>query len=620
MSYFVLFDDAINNSARLYMDYKYSQYIRPAELKELDSHLRDGWGKGLYPAFFIDYEFGFKFQDLPEKPDAYLVLHWFADKTEIQNVDTWLKQNYQAKQPAGISQTDNDNSRADYIDSINQIQRAICDGETYQINYTTRLHLHAYGEPIKLYHRLRQNVPYGVLAKLPALAGAQDQQNQSDQAKSNQPNSNQPNWTLSFSPELFLNIDANGLLSTKPMKGTAPILHDGQDEQRAQDLRLDPKNRAENIMIVDLLRNDLGKIAQIGSVKVSEPLNVSRFGNVWQMTTTVHAKPLPDVGMSGILAATFPCGSITGAPKRKSMQIIDSVESSRRGIYTGSIGWLDKCESGLGFYGNLNVVIRTLELKPVPNADDLYQGVYGVGSGIVADSIGGDEFEECQWKASFLNNLQPEFSIFETMAVQSKKCTLLPLHLARLQKSAKALNIQFNHQNTIARLGDYLSELPDDNYYRVKMILDSNGELNFVSAPYTPISGLQSVIIAEQRLNNHDYLRRFKTSHRNVYDHGWQHAAKLNAFDSLFFNHDNYLLEGGRSTVFVQIDGQWHTPTLDLDILNGVMRQQIIQNSQHYLGTDHIHESLISYDMLCQAKEIRLCNALHGLFRAELVL
>ena len=188
------------------------------------------------------------------------------------------------------------------------------------------------------------------------------------------------------------------------MKGTAPILHDGQDERRAVELQNDPKNRAENVMIVDLLRNDLGKIAQTGKVRVPEPFKVSRFGSVWQMTSAIEAQALPDVSVADILRAAFPCGSITGAPKRMSMHIIESLESEPRGLYTGSIGFLHPCDTGLGFEGVFNVVIRTLSLKPV--SDGLYQGVYGVGSGIVIDSDPEAEYRECGWKARFLNDLR----------------------------------------------------------------------------------------------------------------------------------------------------------------------------------------------------------------------
>lgn len=248
---------------------------------------------------------------------------------------------------------------------------------------------------------------------------------------------------LCFSPELFLKIGADGTISTEPMKGTAPILGDGQDERRAAELQNDPKNRAENVMIVDLLRNDLGKIAQTGKVRVPEPFKVSRFGSVWQMTSTIQAQALPNTSFADILRAAFPYGSITGAPKLMSMQIIESLEAEPRGLYTGSIGYLNPCAGGLGFEGIFNVVIRTLSLKPVsdPISDDLYQGVYGVGSGIVIDSDPAAEYRECGWKARFLNELRPAFGIFETMRVENRQCRLLDLHLGRLKTSAQALNL-----------------------------------------------------------------------------------------------------------------------------------------------------------------------------------
>ncbi|MCI4039067.1 anthranilate synthase component I family protein, partial [Klebsiella pneumoniae] len=232
-----------------------------------------------------------------------LALHWFADCADT-DAASWLARHSDGL-PAGISTPQSSVSEADYLDHIRQIHEAIRRGDTYQINYTTRLHLQAYGNPVSLYRRLRQPVPYAVLSHLPDAEG-------------------QSAWTLCFSPELFLKIGSDGTISTEPMKGTAPILGDGQDERRAAELQADPKNRAENVMIVDLLRNDLGKIAQTGKVCVPEPFKVSRFGSVWQMTSTIQAQALPHTSFADILRAAFPCGSITGAPKKMSMQIIES--------------------------------------------------------------------------------------------------------------------------------------------------------------------------------------------------------------------------------------------------------------------------------------------------------
>lgn len=603
MPYFALFDDAVSGRAKLYQNHVESRLFHHNELDSLNDTLQKGWQKGLHSVLFADYEFGLPLMGMDSERGGNLALHWFADCADI-DAENWLTQNSDDL-PAGISTPQSSVSEADYLDRIRQIHEAIRRGDTYQINYTTRLHLQAYGNPVSLYRRLRQPVPYAVLSHLPDAAGKSA-------------------WTLCFSPELFLKIGSDGTISTEPMKGTAPILGDGQDERRAAELQADPKNRAENVMIVDLLRNDLGKIAQTGKVCVPEPFKVSRFGSVWQMTSTIQAQALPHISAADILRAAFPCGSITGAPKRMSMQIIESLEAEPRGLYTGSIGYLKPCAGGLGFEGIFNVVIRTLSLKPVSDpisddlsfSDDLYHGVYGVGSGIVIDSDPAAEYRECGWKARFLNELRPTFGIFETMRVENRQCRLLDLHLGRLKTSAQALNLPLPDDGE-TRIRQYIANLPD-GLFRLKAELVSD-DLILNHAATAELPAPQRVIPAPQPLPRRDYLRRFKTTRRALYDQAWQAAETQGAFDSLFFNSDGLLLEGGRSNVFVKYQGQWLTPSLDLDILNGVMRQAVLQQPQAYLGADAVIETHITRDMLEHAEEIRLSNALRGVFEADLV-
>ena len=595
MPYFALLDDAVRDCATLYDDYVESRFLQADTLHGLDGLLQQGWQRGLHVVLWADYAFGHPLQHLSPQPDACLALHWFRKCETVAEPEKWLQSRYPDHAPAGISTPTSNTGKADYLRAVGDIQAAIARGDTYQINYTTRLQLQSYGHPAQLYRRLRQPVPYAALAHLPD-------------------HKQQPGWTLSFSPELFVNIASDGLITTEPMKGTAPVLGDGGDEARAQALQADPKNRAENIMIVDLLRNDLGKIATTGGVRVPAPFQVRRFGSVWQMTTAIEAQAKPHTSAADIFRAAFPCGSITGAPKRMSMQIIDALETSPRGLYTGSIGYLKPCPSGLGFEGTLNVVIRTLQLKPL--SDGLYQGTYGVGSGIVADSEAEAEYIECQWKAHFLNALAPEFGVFETLRAEGGQCALLSLHLERLQEAAAALNLRLP-PDAAQQIGRYLQALPDAAPYRVKALLDSDG-LHLSHAACAPLHGAQYALIAPQALPLHDYLRRFKTTRRAAYDAGWQQAEQQGAFDSLFFNTEGCLLEGGRSNVFVRFGSEWHTPPLDLDILNGVMRRAVLADSQHYLNTAHIFERRITQAQLRQADEIVLCNALRGLIRVEL--
>ena len=595
MPYFALLDDAVRDCATLYDDYVESRFLQADTLHGLDGLLQQGWQRGLHVVLWADYAFGHPLQHLSPQPDACLALHWFRKCETVAEPEKWLQSRYPDHAPAGISTPTSHTGKADYLHAVGEIQAAIARGDTYQINYTTRLQLQSYGHPAQLYRRLRQPVPYAALAHLPD-------------------HKQQPGWTLSFSPELFVNIASDGLITTEPMKGTAPVLGDGGDEARAQALQADPKNRAENIMIVDLLRNDLGKIATTGGVRVPAPFQVRRFGSVWQMTTAIEAQAKPHTSAADIFRAAFPCGSITGAPKRMSMQIIDALETSPRGLYTGSIGYLKPCSSGLGFEGTLNVVIRTLQLKPL--SDGLYQGTYGVGSGIVADSEAEAEYIECQWKAHFLNALAPEFGVFETLRAEGGQCALLSLHLERLQEAAAALNLRLP-PDAAQQIGPYLQALPDAAPYRVKVLLDSDG-LRLSHAACTPLHGAQFALMAPQALPLRDYLRRFKTTRRAVYDAGWQQAEQQGAFDSLFFNTEGHLLEGGRSNVFVRFGSEWHTPPLDLDILNGVMRRAVLAEPQRYLNTAHIFERRITQAQLRQADEIVLCNALRGLIRVEL--
>lgn len=592
MPYFALFDDAVSGRAKRYQNHVESRFFGPEELDALDGALQKGWQKGLHSVLFADYEFGLPLTGVESERGGNLALHWFADCADT-DAASWLAR-HSDDLPAGISTPQSSVSETDYLDRIRQIHEAIRRGDTYQINYTTRLHLQAYGNPVSLYRRLRQPVPYAVLSHLPDAEG-------------------QSAWTLCFSPELFLKIGSDGTISTEPMKGTAPILGDGQDERRAAELQNDPKNRAENVMIVDLLRNDLGKIAQTGKVYVPEPFKVSRFGSVWQMTSTIQAQALPHTSFADILRAAFPCGSITGAPKRMSMQIIESLETEPRGLYTGSIGYLNPSSGGLGFEGTFNVVIRTLSLTPL--SDGIYQGVYGVGSGIVIDSDPAAEYRECGWKARFLNELRPDFGIFETLRAENGRCALLDRHLCRLKAAARALNLPLPDgcENQIKQ---YIADLPD-GAFRIKALLSSDG-ISLSRAVLNRLTDKQRVIVSPVVLPARNYLRRFKTTHRALFDQAWQTAETQGAFDSLFFNSDGILLEGGRSNVFVKHRGQWLTPSLDLDILNGVMRQAVLDEPQKYLHTNQVIETHITQKTLQEAEEIRLSNALRGVFAAAL--
>jgi len=322
---------------------------------------------------------------------AHLSAAQVEDWLRVQDADGGAGYPYDSEHPApaAILAPRASVDRAAFDAAIARIHHAIGEGETYQVNYTYRLDFDAFGSPVSLYRRLRERQPvaFGAFIALPPGPG--------------------PSHVLSCSPELFLRHRA-GRLVTRPMKGTArrASVVEG-DSELARLLEEDIKNRAENLMIVDLLRNDLGRIARVGSVRVPALFSVEPYATIFQMTSTVEAELPEETGFPAILRALFPCGSITGAPKHRTMQLIADLESTPRGLYTGSIGWIDapgpeRPNAACGDFC-LSVVIRTLTLGP--GGQRLRRGQMGVGAGIVIDSTAAEEFEECALKARFLTGL-----------------------------------------------------------------------------------------------------------------------------------------------------------------------------------------------------------------------
>ncbi|MGH8809964.1 MAG: aminodeoxychorismate synthase component I, partial [Noviherbaspirillum sp.] len=364
-----------------------------SELPALLDDMQDALRQGRHAVGLFSYELGADLHRIEPRektlsPLAQVLLFEHCRQMSSTQVESWLAQHEQATQPAGIAQITASVDEEEFAAAIAGIHAYIEAGDTYQINYTYRLRFDAYGAPHALYRRLRarQPVPYGALIALP-----------------------DGHAVLSLSPELFVR-HAQGKLTARPMKGTAAASGDAQtDAARAAALAADPKNRAENLMIVDLLRNDLGRVAKFGSVRVPRLFSVDRFSSVLQMTSTVEADLRDDANLADVFSALYPCGSITGAPKRRAMQIIRELEADPRGLYTGAIGWF---EAPLGARGVgdfcMSVPIRTLVLQ-TPGGDGVRKGEMGVGAGIVHDSVATDEFAECRLKASFLTGLANEF-------------------------------------------------------------------------------------------------------------------------------------------------------------------------------------------------------------------
>ncbi len=400
---FALLDDATSAGApcsRWYTGYAGEIVRPPGTLEGLDDALRSAWADGLHALVMAPYEFGRPLvglssavpasSRLPGHDGRLRVLLFRAmqvlSAAEVDALfDAWPEASGAAGLFDGAASVDHDA----YVHAIARIQDWVAAGDTYEVNYTYCLRMTAFGAPAALYRRLRarQPVPYGALIELPE-GGA----------------------ILSCSPELFFSHRAGSLVA-RPMKGTAPASGDPEvDEARAVALAADEKNRAENLMIVDLLRNDLGRLARPGSVRVPALFEVTPYGSVLHMTSTVEAEIPPATGLADCLAALFPCGSITGAPKRRTMEIIDALEPEPRGLYTGAIGWVD-APIGDHAMGDacFSVAIRTLVLG-APGVDGLRSGELGIGSGIVFDSVADEEYAECQLKARFVTALDPGLS------------------------------------------------------------------------------------------------------------------------------------------------------------------------------------------------------------------
>ena len=575
---YLLLDDARAGRARLYRDHIRRDTLTAADLDQLDTLLARGWTDGLHAALRIPYEFGVALMELAASAPP-LILDWYAclDHLHGDAIDAWLRSRHDGA-PAGLLDLCFDTDRAAYACTIAAIHEHIRAGNTYQVNYTLRATAASYGNPVALYQRLRalQPTPYAALAWHPA-----------------------DGHTLCLSPELFLARDGDHL-HTLPMKGTARATGDIAAAKAA--LASDPKNRAENTMIVDLLRNDLSKIARPHGVSVSDAFHVAQHGEVLQMTSRVNAHLRPGTTHAAILRAAYPCGSITGAPKRITMQYIAALESSPRDLYTGALGYIEPDSM------RLNVAIRTLQITGG-------HARFGVGSGITIDSDADDEYRECQLKAAFLRH-PPDIGLIETLRIEHGEPQHLEAHLARLANSAASLglpcDIEAVRAAVIARCTGAHST------HRLKITLHRDGTPQIDRTPLDPIAGDVLVLEHCEALPDRDLLRRHKSTHRAHLDRIWQAAVARGAFDALLYNQSGELLEGARSSVFLQIDGAWHTPPLTLDILPGIARARILANPA-LIGATHIAETRLSRADVARATRICLANSLRGILTARLI-
>lgn len=548
--------------------------------------------RGLHAVPVLSYELGHHIVGVkpraaaPGAPAlAQVLLFERCDQMSQAEVAAWLAaQAGPDAGPAGVAGIRANVSEAQFVDAIQRIRDYIAAGDTYQVNYTYRLHFDAFGSPFALYQRLRarQPVPYG------ALIGFDDGR-----------------AVLSLSPELFVRKEGD-TLTARPMKGTAPAAADEtENARRAAALAADPKNRAENLMIVDLLRNDIGRVAATGSVEVPKLFEVTRFSSVLQMTSTVQARLRQGATLQDIFSALYPCGSITGAPKKRTMEIIAELEPDARGIYTGAIGWFapdgDFC---------LNVPIRTLTLQAEESG--IRKGVMGVGAGIVYDSEPHDEFAECQLKARFLTGLSNDFELFETMhATRETGARHVERHLQRLQTSARYFGFAWDEAAARAYLTLACQALPAGQPHRLRLAMNCAGAFAVQTGALVPLQEPVRVLLADEATDSSDLFLRHKSTIRERYDAAWKAADAQGAFDKLFFNERGELTEGGRSNVFIRMDGMWITPPLSTGMLPGVMRAVIIE-------AWGAQERIVTRDMLLAAQEIVVCNSLRGAMRVVL--
>ncbi|MCA1324603.1 chorismate-binding protein [Herbaspirillum sp. alder98] len=593
----------------------YTQYLRTlachdaAGFAAMQDEMQQALAAGLHALALWHYELGAVMHGLPHRhgdedgPLAEVLLFGRCDRLAPGEVDAWLStQLPSAPAPAGVARIRASVSQQQFTTAIDRIRDYIAAGDTYQVNYTYRLHFDAYGEPLALYRKLRQRqpVPYG------ALVCRED-----------------GSAVLSFSPELFVQ-HSQGMLKAKPMKGTARAADaadadaEALNAQRALALAADDKNRAENLMIVDLLRNDLGRVAVPGSVKVPHLFDVRRYGQVLQMTSTIRAQLRENATLPEVLGALYPCGSITGAPKRRTMEIINELETTPRGLYTGAIGWFEAPQAPGLSIGDfcLSVPIRTLVLQAPQDGvqHGVRRGVLGLGAGIVHDSDADSEYAECQLKARFLTGLGHDFTLFETIFATRHGARHLDLHLARLRASAIGFDFVFDEDAIRAALEHTCGQLPDGPH-RVRLELRADGTLEIRHAPLAPLADEVKVFVAAAATDSRDLLLRHKSSARAVYDAAWQEAEARGGFDLLFFNEKDELTEGGRSNVFVLLDGQWTTPPLAAGCLPGVMRS-VLLGDPHYRAI----EATVTRAQLLQAEQIIVCNALRGAVRATLAI
>ncbi len=462
---------------------------------------------------------------------------------------------------------------AAYHEAFAMIQAEIAAGNTYQVNYTWPLHGAFDGDGQALFQMLhaRQPTPYGAFIHLGR------------------------HQIISVSPELFFRLDGHRI-ETEPMKGTAPRgRYPEEDARMRAQLHAAEKERAENLMIVDLLRNDLGRIARPGSVRVQALFQTQRYDTVWQMTSRVAAET--DAEVPAIFGALFPCGSVTGAPKVQTSRIIRRVEPEARGVYCGAIGWWQP-----GRQACFSVAIRTLTLDR-----ESHEAVYPVGSGVTWDAEAETELRECRQKAAVLQYARPDFELLETLRLDGEY-TLLERHLARMRASAEYFGYPFDEDALRDALENRAQGLTGPQ--RVRLLLARDGAFRIESTPLpdTP-QPVFRLALASSPVASSDRFLFHKTTHRAVYDR--HRAAFPDADDVILWNERGEITETTIGNLVIEIDGERLTPTRDCGVLAGTFRAEL-------LASGEIREAVVTKPMLHAAQHVWLINSVRGWVEAAL--
>lgn len=519
----------------------------PQLLQQLDAAPRNG----LFAAGYLSYECGYadKSPLLSTEP-----LAWFGFYRKPDIFD-YVPEDVGQFVPPKPSL---DISKDEYFRKFNKIKSHIKAGNTYQVNLTTRLRWKNATDAATLFAHLMavQPVEFGAFINIDGVQ------------------------ILSASPELFFRRKGDHII-TRPMKGTASRGF-SMDEQRVNSkwLANDEKNRSENVMIVDLLRNDLRRICQVNSVNVDELFAIEAFPTVLQMVSTISGRLRPGITYAEIFQALFPCGSITGAPKIRTMQIIRQLEDHPRGVYTGTIGFIAPDEAVF------NVAIRTLVLQN-------NEGRMGIGGGIVWDSDPLEEYNECRLKGSFLNQSSTPFQLIETL-LWDQEYKFLSEHLSRLVASAEYFD--FNEVDVKSRLPTKFSQP-----HRVRLLLSRDGTVDITATPLTSISSGRAIISSKQTDPN-DLFLRHKTTRRDLYDLEYRLAQSGGYDDAIFMNTEGYITEGAIHNVFIVKNGEWLTPPVTDGLLPGILRSSLDVTERHITLKD-----------LLSADEVYLGNSVRGL-------